>query len=84
MSEKVTIVGIFIATGDLKDALAQHLFIAMVDITRIAWVIESLNETANDTKAGLGLAKQQHSAIATQRTTVKITLKVLAAKSCKR
>jgi hypothetical protein len=82
--ESVTIVGIFIATGNLKDALAQHLLIAMVGITRIASVIEGLDKTTNDTDVRFGLAKQQHPAVTAQCPPLEIPLKAFTAKSCKR
>src|SRR6266568_4297021 len=53
------------------------LLIAMVGITRIASVIERLDETANDTDVELRLAQAQHTAVARQDATVEITLKVV-------
>src|SRR2546425_1373830 len=83
-SQAVTIIGIFIATGNLQDTLAYQRLIAMVGITRIASVIERLDETANDTDVEHRLAQAQHTAVARQDATVEITLKVVTGKSCKR
>jgi hypothetical protein len=43
--------------------LAQQLLMAMIDMTRIAAIIERLDQTANDTNLRLRLAKEQHPAV---------------------
>ncbi len=55
---------LFIAQVNLKDTLAQQLLVAIVDITRIASVIERLDKTANDTDVGFCVAKKQLAAVA--------------------
>ena len=83
MAQGIAVVGVIIATGHLKNPLAQHLLIAMVRITGIAGVIEGPSQAANDADLGLNLAKEQDTAVAAEGATVEISLQVSTGKACK-
>lgn len=80
----VAVVGVLVAAGDLKNALAKKVRAAMVDVTGMAPIRQRRHHTLKDAGVGFGHSQKQQAPIVGGTAALEIGFDFLARDPCKR
>src|SRR4029434_10813437 len=74
VAERVGVVGIFIACGNLKDALCEQVFWGKVDTTLIAWVRQYGRQSTGEAQLVIDIFDQDLTGIRRHASTIEVKL----------
>jgi hypothetical protein len=82
VSQLIAIDGVFIATSDLKNTLLHKIQKGVIDIAWVTTISQSIHHTGDKAHLRLKRAKEQHATVTRDCAARKISLNLLAGKSC--
>ena len=81
-AQLVAVVGVLVAAGNLKDALAQKVLVRVVDVAGMPPVTQGGHHALDDTHDGFGRSQQQHTAVLGKAAAVEIGFDFFARNPC--